>query len=526
MQYAVGAQGVAINNSKTPADKSAMLDISSATKGLLIPRIASLTGVNDKLTIPNPAKGLLIYTGIMGVNGMDEGFYYNSGKSDDPKWEKLAIAGPSADWSSFGNTNTNPLINYIGTSDDKNLVFKRNKEEVMQVYPGGAVVFTGNAATGTTPVAGAGSRMMWMPEKGAFRGGTVTGLYSDFWDDKNIGENSFAAGIETRAVGKYSTAFGFHTSALADRSTTLGSWTYASGRNATAMGYMTDATGYFSTAMGRESVASGDTSTAMGYKTVASGNSSTAMGNESIAGNNYATAMGVRSKAMGITSTAMGLETNAIGNVSTSMGVKTNAIGKYSATMGEETIANAVASLVIGRFNKEDGNADIFEPANQDLVFQVGNGTKNNNRNDALSLKRNGDMVIAGKLTENSDIRLKEDIEPLSGVLGKIAVIQPITYYFKDKQLHPSTHQIGFSAQEIQKQFPQLVDADAKGYLSVSYTNMAAVLMQAVKEQQTIIETQQTSLQQQQQINEKLNAENTDIKTRLEQLEKIVLSKK
>ena len=54
--------------------------------------------------------------------------------------------------------------------------------------------------------------------------------------------------------------------------------------------------------------------------------------------------------------------------------------------------------------------------------------------------------------------------------------------------------QIGFSAQEIQKVFPELVSQNKDGYLSVAYTNMTAVLLQAIKEQHEIIETQQKNI--------------------------------
>ena len=84
-------------------------------------------------------------------------------------------------------------------------------------------------------------------------------------------------------------------------------------------------------------------------------------------------------------------------------------------------------------------------------------------------------------------------------------------YYFKNKQSHSGNKQIGFSAQEIQQQFPELVSKDENDYLSVSYANMTAVAIQAIKEQQELIK--------------KLTTENAEIKNRLEQLEKYILNK-
>ena len=71
-------QGVSINNSGTPADPSAMLDVSSSSKGLLIPRV-SLTSINDITTIPNPASSLLVYNTNAAMVGGAVGFWFFNG---------------------------------------------------------------------------------------------------------------------------------------------------------------------------------------------------------------------------------------------------------------------------------------------------------------------------------------------------------------------------------------------------------------------------------------------------------------
>src|SRR4051812_46090374 len=53
----INAQGVGINASGTPADNSAMLDISATDKGLLIPRLTAA----QRTAISNPAEGLMIF---------------------------------------------------------------------------------------------------------------------------------------------------------------------------------------------------------------------------------------------------------------------------------------------------------------------------------------------------------------------------------------------------------------------------------------------------------------------------------
>lgn len=64
------SQSVSINNNGNAADSSAMLDVSSTTKGLLIPRMTA----GQRSLINAPATGLLVYQ----TDG-DAGFYYYNG---------------------------------------------------------------------------------------------------------------------------------------------------------------------------------------------------------------------------------------------------------------------------------------------------------------------------------------------------------------------------------------------------------------------------------------------------------------
>ena len=194
----------------------------------------------------------------------------------------------------------------------------------------GAVLFSGT--TGSTPVSGAGTRLMWIPAKAAFRAGYVE---SNEWDDANIGDYSFASGYGTTASEYGSTAMG--------DGTTASEWA------STAMGYETNASGDASTAMGYETIASGDESTAMGEGTIASGRNSTAMGEYTTASGWASTAMGEYTTASGWVSTAMGGYTTASGDASTAMGDWTTASGYNSTAMGEGTIASGMMSIAIGR---------------------------------------------------------------------------------------------------------------------------------------------------------------------------------
>lgn len=84
---------VGINNASP--NSSALLDLKSANKGILMPQVA-LTGKNDATTIPSPATSLMVYnTSTVGTwpNNISPGFYYNSGTSASPVWSTFGGSG-------------------------------------------------------------------------------------------------------------------------------------------------------------------------------------------------------------------------------------------------------------------------------------------------------------------------------------------------------------------------------------------------------------------------------------------------
>lgn len=106
----------------TQPHPSSALDIAGDNKGFLPPRI-TLKGTTDNVTIPDPANGLLIYNTASagsGINTVIPGYYYWNGSM----WALLANSLNT--WSTSGNSGTDPQYNFIGTQDDKDLVFKRN----------------------------------------------------------------------------------------------------------------------------------------------------------------------------------------------------------------------------------------------------------------------------------------------------------------------------------------------------------------------------------------------------------------
>ncbi|MEQ1799098.1 MAG: hypothetical protein ABL872_14185 [Lacibacter sp.] len=91
----VFSQNVAINTTGNAPDVSAMLDVVSSSKGLLLPRV-SLVSTTDASTITSPATSLLVYNtnaAMTGTYADGVGYYYNAGTSGSPSWRKITSGG-------------------------------------------------------------------------------------------------------------------------------------------------------------------------------------------------------------------------------------------------------------------------------------------------------------------------------------------------------------------------------------------------------------------------------------------------
>ncbi|MCW9706123.1 tail fiber domain-containing protein [Fodinibius salsisoli] len=315
-----------------------------------------------------------------------------------------------------------------------------------------------------------------------------------------LGEGSIALGRRTDAIGKYATSMGFETRAVGEIATAMGDRSTAGGDHSIASGLRASAIGPEAVSLGHITTAKGGQSVAMGFKTEATGIRSVALGGHTHATADYSIATGRMAEATAPEAISMGHLTKANGGQSVAMGFKTTATGTRSVALGDHTTAATKHSLSIGTFNQANTSAD-------NTLFVAGNGSGGP---DALVLDYSGDMTIAGSVTENSDRRLKSNIKPLeANVLEKLEHINPVRYRFKDRLNHSEDVQIGLLAQEVQEQFPELVNRGEGDYLGISYTKFTAVLLKGLQEQQTKIENFQTKL-----------AHVNQLKTRIAKLEK------
>jgi hypothetical protein len=180
--------------------------------------------------------------------------------------------------------------------------------------------------TGLTPASGSGTRLMWVPSKGAFRAGSVNGTQ---WNSDNIGYYSFSVGYCTTASGSDSVA--------------MGTGTIASGYGAVALGGETTSSGMYSLASGYHAVASGNGSLAIGWLSAASGyNSFAGGGGQSInstfitpiASGDYSFAFGSGAVASGKYAFATGFHTTASAEGAVAMGTNIAVSGKGSFGIG------------------------------------------------------------------------------------------------------------------------------------------------------------------------------------------------
>lgn len=108
--------------------------------------------------------------------------------------------------------------------------------------------------------------------------------------------------------------------------------------------------------------------------------------------------------------------------------------------------------------------------------------------NPSEKLSVNGNICYTGSIGACSDIRYKTNFQPIKDPLQKIISMNGF-YYNWNREKFPGmafndSRQLGFSAQEVEALFPEIVQTNDKGYKSVDYGRLTPVLVEAIKEQQ------------------------------------------
>ena len=135
-------------------------------------------------------------------------------------------------------------------------------------------------------------------------------------------------------------------------------------------------------------------------------------------------------------------------------------------------------------------------------------------RNPSCKLDVAGSICANGNPI-NSDERFKKDIEQLENSLSQLVQLEGVSYYmrteeFKDRNF-ASGQQIGLIAQDVEKVYPELVMTMADGYKAVNYDGLIPVLIESLKEQQTIINQLEDKVSNMEALQAQLNTQQKQI---------------
>lgn len=496
---------------------SAMLDISSTTKGLLIPRMTTA----QRTAISLPAAGLMVYQ----TDG-DPGVYYNSGTPGLPNW--VAVLNTTSItylWIASGNdiynSNTGNVGIGISTPVQKldivgniniplDSSYRINNVKVLSIK-GTQNAFVGeNAGQSNTGSqnSGFGQASLYTNTSGSQNSGF--GRSSLAFNSTGNENSAFGMqALQNNTTASDNCAFGFN----ALRTNTTGTFNVAAGayslsinngNNNTAIGYSAQSantTGTSNTAVGSQSLLvnnSGFDNTAVGFQSLyltsgnynigigsgalksnTTGSSNTAIGTFSI-GSGANTNTGDRNCAMGYGS----LGDNSTGSYNVALGylaVKQNTTGSYNTGVGYQSIGRnttGVGNSALGQgalYNCLGGSYNTGVGYNADLSFTTAiNSTAIGYQTTitASDQVRIGNAVtsIGGpqNWTNTSDARIKTNVQENVPGIAFIKLLRPVTY---NKSLKLENQIIG-------KENYKVINAD-NNYEKIRYTGFVAQEVEA-----------------------------------------------
>jgi hypothetical protein len=383
------SQNIAITDDDAySANASAMLDVKSISKGLLIPRLTT----SQRTSITSPATGLLVFDTNL------NGFYFYNGTA----WTNLSsgIAAGILGYTApdkvyladvndkFGVGTTNPFGKMevkadasIGANDPIFHVVNKTGDTIFAVYNEGVRINVqddpgkssgskgGFAVGGFSPTKGAyTNQYLWVTpdsvrvyiEEGdvakssGSKGGFAVGGFSPTKSIPSDYFNIYGADVPTTIYPSEARIFWYPLKEAFLAGKVIVQHPDSVGINSFSTGFESRAKGNFSQAFGNEARAIGINSTAIGFRAKASASYSYAFGDN-------ATAKGMGSYAIGsvgrdtITGASTGNNTISIGNYSMAIGLgaKTSQLG--SVALGMNSISSGEYSIVVGENSTASG---------------------------------------------------------------------------------------------------------------------------------------------------------------------------
>jgi hypothetical protein len=186
---------------------------------------------------------------------------------------------------------------------------------------------------------------------------------------------------------------------------------------------------------------------------------------------------------------------NAVGVISGSSQISLgSATGNI--TLATQTTGDYVASLVQGTGVTITNNSG--ENSTPTIAIGQAIGTSANVQFNSIGVGTTasgtaGEIRATGDITAfySSDIRLKENITPISNALEKVKQISGNTYDWKEGYEEVHSHKgndVGVIAQEIEEILPQIVTNRDTGFKAVQYEKIIPLLIEAIKELSTKID--------------------------------------
>lgn len=172
--------------------------------------------------------------------------------------------------------------------------------------------------------------------------------------------------------------------------------------------------------------------------------------------------------------------------------VKVQANGSTSLTCSQ--IYDNGTSVGIGNYNSSSDFSYNFCLGCGGIWYE---GTNSPTSSGNVKLAVDG-VVKAQAYLATSDSRYKKNITTISQAVNLVKKMRGVTYNWNAEKFpemnFSNQPQIGFIAQEVEKVFPQAVVKNKEGYYSMNYQSLIPVLTEAIKEQQTEIESLKTEL--------------------------------
>lgn len=148
--------------------------------------------------------------------------------------------------------------------------------------------------------------------------------------------------------------------------------------------------------------------------------------------------------------------------------------------------------------SSQSGKVEIRNDGNGGSLWARSLIIFDNNGSSVFQVELDGD-VIAKSYTTPSDQRLKTNIQDIGAPLEKVMDLRGVSFDWRDDVTNTgdsaTKRNIGFLAQEVDEVFPEVVRESSGGTLSVEYSALIPVLVEAMKQQQRQIDRLATELE-------------------------------